>query len=98
LSGPGGCGLATRREMLRCGRWARGHPPQMTALTQVPEGELWGSFPEATRSDILGLLVMLLEQLAASTSAASHPTRRMRALRGASELALHLWAILGSNQ
>ena len=28
----------------------------------------------------------------------SHPARRMRAVRGASELALHLWAILGSNQ
>jgi hypothetical protein len=28
----------------------------------------------------------------------SHPARRMGAVRGASELALHLWAILGSNQ
>jgi hypothetical protein len=28
----------------------------------------------------------------------SHPVGRMRAVPGASELALHLWAILGSNQ
>ena len=28
----------------------------------------------------------------------SHPVRRMGAVRGASDLALHLWAILGSNQ
>ena len=28
----------------------------------------------------------------------SHPVGRMGAVRGASELALHLWAILGSNQ
>jgi len=28
----------------------------------------------------------------------SHPQSRMRAVRGASDLALHLWAILGSNQ
>jgi hypothetical protein len=36
----------------------------MTALTSVPDGELWGSFPEATRNDTLGLLSMLLERLA----------------------------------
>ena len=50
----------------------RGHPPQMTALTTVPEAELWRSFPEATRNDILGLLSMLLERLAVS------PVRRRR--------------------
>ena len=38
----------------------------MTALTTVSEGELWTSFPEATRNDILGLLSMLLERLAVS--------------------------------
>ena len=38
----------------------------MTALTSVPDGELWRSFPEATRNDILGLLSMLLERLAVS--------------------------------
>ena len=36
----------------------------MTALTKVPETELWTSFPEATRNDVLGLLGMLLERLA----------------------------------
>ena len=61
-SGPSGCEQATRREGRRRGR--RGHPPQMTALTKVPETELWTSFPEATRSDVLGLLSMLLERLA----------------------------------
>ena len=38
----------------------------MMALTKVPETELWTSFPEATRNDILGLLSMLLERLAVS--------------------------------
>ena len=38
----------------------------MTALMKVPETELWTSFPEATRNDILGLLSMLLERLAVS--------------------------------
>ena len=36
----------------------------MVALTSVPDGELWRSFPEANRNDILGLLSMLLERLA----------------------------------
>ena len=36
----------------------------MTALMKVAETELWRSFPEATRNDILGLLSMLLERLA----------------------------------
>jgi hypothetical protein len=36
----------------------------MTALTKVPETELWTSFPEATRNDVLGLLSMLLERMA----------------------------------
>jgi hypothetical protein len=38
----------------------------MTALTKVPKTELWTSFPEATRNDVLGLLSMLLERLAVS--------------------------------
>ena len=42
----------------------------MTALTTVSEGELWRSFPEATRNDILGLLGMLLERLAVSAGPA----------------------------
>jgi hypothetical protein len=36
----------------------------MVALTRVPDGELWRSFPEADRNDVLGLLGMLLERLA----------------------------------
>jgi hypothetical protein len=36
----------------------------MTALTKVPETELWTSFPEGTRNDVLGLLSMFLERLA----------------------------------
>ena len=36
----------------------------MTALTKVPETELWTSFPEASRNDVLELLSMLLERLA----------------------------------
>ena len=43
----------------------------MTALTKVPETELWTSFPEATRNDILGLLGMLLERLAVSAGLAA---------------------------
>jgi hypothetical protein len=44
----------------------------MTALTSVPDGELWRSFPEATRNDILGLLSMLLERLAAEGAGGEH--------------------------
>ena len=46
----------------------------MTALTKVPETELWTSFPEATRNDILGLLSMLLERLAVSPGPAAEGT------------------------
>ena len=46
----------------------------MTALTKVPETELWTSFPEATRSDVLGLLSMLLERLAVSPRSAAEGT------------------------
>ena len=44
------------------------------ALTSVRDGELWGSFPEATRNDILGLLTMLLERLAVSAGLAAEGT------------------------
>jgi hypothetical protein len=37
----------------------------MVVVTSVPDGELWRSFPESNRSDILGLLTMLLERWAA---------------------------------
>ena len=46
----------------------------MTALTKVPETELWTSFPEATRNDVLGLLSMLLERLAVLPKAAAEGT------------------------
>ena len=46
----------------------------MVALTTVSQGELWRSFPEATRSDILGLLSMLLERLAVSPRLAAEGT------------------------
>jgi len=36
----------------------------MAALTRVPEGALWVSFPEANRNDVLRLLSMLLERSA----------------------------------
>jgi hypothetical protein len=51
----------------------------MTAATSVPDGELWASFPEATRNDILGLLGMLLERwagLAAEGSGGEHGAAR----------------------
>jgi hypothetical protein len=60
-SGPSSCEHATPREAGRHTRRGHGHPPQMVALTSVPDGELWRSFPEANRNDILGLLGMLLE-------------------------------------
>ena len=43
----------------------------MAMLTSVPDGELWRSFPEVTRNDILGLLCMLLERLAVSAGLAA---------------------------
>jgi hypothetical protein len=46
----------------------------MVALTKVPDGELWESFPEGTRNDILGLLCMLLERQAVSAGLAAERT------------------------
>ena len=43
----------------------------MTAVTTVSEGELWRSFPEVTRNDILGLLGVLLERWAVSAGLAA---------------------------
>jgi hypothetical protein len=43
----------------------------MTALTKVPETELWTSFPEVTRNEVLGLLSMLLERWAVSAGLAA---------------------------
>ena len=42
----------------------------MVALTSVPDGELWRSFPESTRDDIVRLLGMFLERLAVSAGSA----------------------------
>jgi len=36
----------------------------MAVMRKIPETALWLSFPEANRNDVLGLLSMLLEQLA----------------------------------
>ena len=55
----------------RCGH---GHLPQMVAVTSVPDGELWRSFPEAVRSDIVGLLGLLLERWAVSAGLAAEET------------------------
>ena len=78
-SGPAGCGHAAR-EAGRRGR--RGHLLQMTAVTSVPDGELWASFPEATRNDILGLLSMLLERLAVSAGLAAEGSGGERGAAG----------------
>jgi hypothetical protein len=70
-SGPGSCERATVREAGRRRRCGHGHLPQMVAVTSVPDGELWRSFPEAVRSDIVGLLGMLLERWAVSAGLAA---------------------------
>ena len=72
--GPRSCEHAIAREAGRRRRCGRGHLLQMVALTSVPDGERWWSFPEATRSDILGLLSMLLERLAVSPRLAAEGT------------------------
>jgi hypothetical protein len=71
LSGLSGCEHAIRRVGARRGRRGRGYLLQMTAVTTVSEGELWRSFPEVTRSDILVLLGMLLERWAVSAGLAA---------------------------
>jgi hypothetical protein len=58
------------REAWRRGRCGYGHLPQMV-VTSVPDGELWRSFPEVVRSDILGLLGVLLERWAVSAGLAA---------------------------
>jgi hypothetical protein len=69
-----GCGHVAPRETGRRRRCGQGHLSQMVALTSVPDGELWRSFPEANRDDILGLLGMLLERLAVSAGLAAEGT------------------------
>ncbi len=73
-SWPGSYEHATLLEAGRQGRRGRGHLLQMVALTSVPDGELWRSFPESNRSDILGLLTMLLERWAVSAGVAAEGT------------------------
>jgi hypothetical protein len=73
-TGPRSCEHATALEAGRRARRGRGHLLQMVALTSVPDGELWRSFPEAVRSDILGLLTMLLERWAVSAGLAAEGT------------------------
>src|SRR6266566_5239295 len=72
--GPRSCEHATAPEAGRRGQCGHGHLPQMVALTSVPDGELWRSFPESNRSDILGLLTMLLERWAVSAGVAAEGT------------------------
>ena len=68
----------------------------MSALTTVSEGELWGSFPEATRNDILGLLSMLLERLAVSPRSAANAAERPGFARLVAELTMgHVGLVLG---
>jgi hypothetical protein len=68
-SGPSGCGQATWKE---AGRRGRGHLLRMAALTRIPETELWTSFPEAIRNEVLGLLSMLLERPTAEGTGGEH--------------------------
>jgi hypothetical protein len=74
LSGLSGCEHAVREDTGCRGRSGRGHSPWMTALPRVSEGELWTSFPEAVRNDILGLLSMLLERMAVSAGPVAEGT------------------------
>jgi hypothetical protein len=46
----------------------------MVVLRSVPDGELWRSFPESTRDDIVRLLGMLLERRAVSAGLAAEGT------------------------
>ena len=74
LSGLIGWEDAVRGDTGRRGWCGRGHSPWMTALPRVSEGELWTSFPEAIRNDVLGLLSMLLERWAVSAGLAAEGT------------------------
>jgi hypothetical protein len=54
----------------------------MTAATSVRDWELWASFPEANRNDILELLGMLLERWAVSAGLAAEGTGGERGAAG----------------
>src|SRR6266700_3563679 len=72
--GPRSCEHATLRQAGRRSWCRRGHLLQMVALTNVRDGELRRSFPEAARDDILGLLSTLLERVAVSAGLAAEGT------------------------
>ena len=40
----------------------------MAVTKKIPETALWASFPEVNRNEVLGLLSMLLERLAAAAA------------------------------
>jgi hypothetical protein len=67
-SGLGGCRQVMRGRAGRRKRCGRGNCLQMVAK-EIPEAALWASFPEASRNEVLGLLSMLLERLAAAAAA-----------------------------
>jgi hypothetical protein len=58
-------------------------------LIRVPGRELWTSFPEASRKEVLGLLSMLLERLAVSAGTSEGPA----ALPLTSEAYVCFWEI-----
>ena len=66
-SGPSGCGQVIRGRAGRRRRCGRGNCLQMMAK-EIPETALWASFPEANRNEVLGLLSMVLERLAAGAA------------------------------
>ena len=73
-SRPSGCGHGSWREAGRRGGRGRGRPPPMAALAKVLVRDLWMSFPEAGRNDVLGLLGMLLERWAVQAGPAAEGT------------------------
>jgi len=54
----------------------------MAVVTSVPDGELWRSFPEVVRSDIVGLLGVLLERWAVSAGLAAEEAGGERGAAG----------------
>jgi len=61
----------TRRRVGRCG-----HLLRMAGLRRFPETELWTSFPEANRDEVLRLLGMLLERSAVGGTGGEHGAGR----------------------
>jgi hypothetical protein len=63
------------QEVERQGQHGCGHLLQLAGVTGVPDRELWTSFPEATRNDILRLLGMLLKRGAVSAGLTAEVSR-----------------------